>query len=430
MAPQTDNNPVSRVLVRLGIGHREIRDYAALLSGQVGRLVFSLIFFVTLARALSLGDFGLFATISSIGVVLSRISGFGFISPLYRVATTRPNLIGAYTSGYLVAVLASFPVVCLIAAAFYWTLYSSLVAFSTFALIAFTEILIWRSLEAVIIVNNGLNRFVIGSGLSIAGIAVKAGAALIFSLTGAGELENWALIYALSNAGLMIVAVILFYPKQRLRWKPRAWSGRLRDALGVSAAEALFYIQAELDKVLVLALGGEIIAGLYSILMRLIDLTAMPLRAFNVLLVQWIMRARQAGKATRLGLLADTGLFAVSIAGLLAIAGLTWIAPGVLGDNITMAAAYLVPALMVCAFRNAIEYHTELLYAHERMLARVFLLMALAVMKATLLAILLSQTADFAIIALWLNVLFASLYGLSAFVTYKRVLSTPHQLPQ
>ena len=406
---------------RLGLTRKTVLDYSSLLSGQIGRLVFSLIYFVTLTRALSLGDFGVFATASAIGIVLSRLAGFGFISPLYRVSVTRPRLIGAYTSGYLVALLASLPLISCISWALHAGLYSDLIGLETFFLIVFAEVLMWRTLEMVIIVNNGLNRFLTGSILAIGGVAAKAAMALWFAIYGSSDLAFWAGLYFATVGLIALFAIVFFHPRQRLRWCPGAWAGRARDAIGVSAAEALFYIQSELDKVLVLALGGEIVAGIYAIVMRLIDLTAMPLRALNTLLTQWIMRSRQAGKPTRHGLLADLAIALTSSAALAAAAVILWFIPGVVGKNIVAASAFLPALLLVPAFRNAIEYHTELLYAHELMAVRVILLIYIGTLKAVLLWALLNTTTDFAVIAVWLNALFGALWLASALVTYGRL---------
>jgi len=406
---------------RFGLTRRIVLDYGSLLSGQIGRLVFSLIYFVTLTRALSLGDFGIFATASAIGIVLSRLSGFGFISPLYRVSITRPRLIGLYTTGYLVALLASLPVIFAIAWALYALLYAELITLSAFLLVIFAEALMWRTLEMVIIVNNGLNRFLTGSLLAIGGVAAKTVAALWFWYNGSGDIGVWTGLYFATNGLIALFAVVFFYPRQKLKWRPTAWLGRGRDAVGVSAAEALFYIQSELDKVLVLALGGEITAGIYAIVMRLVDLTAMPLRALSTLLTQWIMRSRQSGKTTRHCLLVDLAVGLVSSAALAVAAALLWFIPGIAGKNIAMATTFLPLMLLVPAFRNIVEYHTELLYAHELMGVRVILLIYIGTLKAGLLWILLGTTTDFATIAVWLNGLFGALWATSAIVTYGRL---------
>jgi O-antigen/teichoic acid export membrane protein len=102
--------PFARIGAFLSERRGLLRVYFAAISGAGGRLVFSLLYFVALANTLSLADFGLFATASAAGVMLSRILAFGFISALYRTATIRPNLIGAYTAGFAAMAALSLPV--------------------------------------------------------------------------------------------------------------------------------------------------------------------------------------------------------------------------------------------------------------------------------------------------------------------------------
>ncbi len=415
----------SLAMVNAGLTAQRARDYSSLFTGQLGRLVFSLIYFITLAKALSLENFGVFATTSAIGIVLSRVMGFGFISPLYRIATVRPRLIGVYTTGYLAAAAVSLPLVLLIAWSLHALLYTGLITLAAFLAVILAEVVCWRTLEMTIIVNHGINRFLVGSSLAIAGGAMKAAAALWAYSQDIADLETWALLYLCSNAVVAVVALMFFYPRMRLRWAPKAWAGRARDAIGVSAAEVLFYIQAEMDKVLVLALGGEMTAGLYAIIMRIVDLTAMPLRAFSTMMIQWIMHARNEGKDTNIGWKVELLVAATSTVALLAGVVLLSLAPDLMGKNITTATSFLALFLLVPAFRNIIEYHTELLYAHERMAPRVWLLAGLGILKGALLALLLGLTSDFATMALWLNAVFFVLYGVSAYVTYRKVLGAP-----
>ncbi len=96
-----------------------VRDYLSLFSGSAGRLVISLVYFIALANTLPTGDFGIFATASGTGVVLSRIISLGFSSPLYRISTVKPHLLGVYTAGFLVAILVSLPLFALVS----WLVY-------------------------------------------------------------------------------------------------------------------------------------------------------------------------------------------------------------------------------------------------------------------------------------------------------------------
>ena len=412
-------------LSRLGISRGQIIDYSALLSGQVGRLVFSVVYFVILARTLTLGDFGIFASCSAIGIVLSRLVGLGFISPLFRVATTKPTLIGAYTGGFLLACLLSMPLILIASGLIYVMLYASLMALSAFLLIILAEAICWRGIETTIIVCNGQNRYSTGALLGISGVAIKCAAAIALFTGDEHTLDAWAPLYFGSLLFIMLVGILFIYPKQRLRWKPRAWLGRASDALGVSAAETLFYLQAEMDKVLVLALGGEALSGLYAIVMRLVDLTAVPLRAFSTMLTQWIMRSRKSGSAARTGLKLDLIIGSTSVMAIIAIAVLLSFAPNILGENIALGASFLWLIVLVPAFRNSIELHTELLYGHQFMASRVVLLAYLGTLKACLIALILGQTQDFTEVAILLNVMFGLLYLASALVTYSRLNRKP-----
>jgi O-antigen/teichoic acid export membrane protein len=394
------------------------RDYASLLSGSAGRLVLSLAYFVCVANALSVGDFGLFATASATGIVLSRIAGFGFVSPLYRVATARSRLIGAYTAGLLVAFVLSLPLVAIAAAAFYVAFFQGEMGVGTFAAIIAAEVLFWRGLEIVIIVNNGLGRFARGAIIVIAGSAIRAAAAVGFLFLGGGSLSTWALAYLGANAVAAILAVLVYYPRQRLRFRPDLYLARWRDSVSVAGAEVIFYLQSELDKLLVLSLGGPQAAGIYAILMRLIDLTALPIRSFNTMIVQKMMRkpALLSRWPVRWGV--ECGVALVSVAGLAVLGGFLHVFPRALGDNVADAAPLVLAALMVPAFRNLIEYESELLYARGKTTLRALILAIVGLVKAGFLVMLLRTMPATEDWVFGLNGLFFALWIVSAAATY------------
>ncbi|MBO0661634.1 lipopolysaccharide biosynthesis protein [Jiella sp. MQZ9-1] len=396
-----------------------IRDYASLLSGSAGRLVLSLAYFVCVANGLSVGDFGLFATASATGIVLSRIAGFGFVSPLYRTAARRPRLIGTYTTGFLIALTASLPVVALAAGFFFLAFFAGEMSLAAFAAIVAAEVLCWRLLEVVVIVNNGLGRFFIGAVLVIAGSAVRAAAALAFVGLGTGTLVNWALFYLGANALAMLGSVVFCYPRQRLRFKPKLYLGRLRDSLSVAGAEIVFYLQSELDKLLVLSFGGPHTAGIYAILMRLIDLTALPVRSFNTMIVQKLMRAPGLLATWRIRWGVEAGIAAVSIAGLAFLGGALHFFPRLLGDNVADAAPLVLIPLLVPAFRNLVEYQSELLYARGKTAVRAAIMAMVGVVKAGLLLALLHGWADDRLWIAGLNGVFLVLWMVSAAASYK-----------
>lgn len=393
--------------------------YLSAISGSMGRLVFSLAYFVILANTLTIADFGLFATASATGVVLSRIVAFGFSSPLYRAATMRPRLIGLYAGGYLAMALVSLPVLAVAALLAHALVFAGEMALSTFLVIIVTEALIWRSAEIVVIVNNGMGRFGRAAVLVICGTALRALAALGFWLWAASDsVGAWAPWYAAANLAVLAISLGWFFPRYRIRFHTGIVRRRMADSLSVAGAEILFYLQMELDKLLVLGLGGAKLAGLYAIIMRLVDLTAIPMRTFNMMLVQAIMRrgGEIGGRLRRIGF--EAGIFAVSTAGMAFIALLLAWRPGLMGANVAEAAPILALALLIPGFRNLTEYHAELLYARGQSFRRAVNLSILAVLKAGLLTLLLSATGSQAAIIGSLTWAFAALYLASLTLTY------------
>jgi O-antigen/teichoic acid export membrane protein len=398
-----------------------ILDYMRILSGSAGRLVVSLVYFLIVANTLSLADFGLFATASATGLILSRLLAFGFISPVYRTATVRPRLLGSYMGGFWVLMLASLPVIALLGWAAFHLLFAGRMTGLAFTLILLAEIVGWRLVELVSIINNGLRRFGRASLLVVIGSALRTVAAIAFWISGLVTLEAWAIAYLAATISAALLAFAAFMPALRLRLVPRLYGRRMKDALGAAAAEIGFYAQSELDKLLVLAIASPKTAGLYAIAIRVVDLTAMPVRSFNQMAVQSLMQNRSALSGSGRRLITEFGIALISVSGLAAIVVLLWLFPQALGRNIGQAGALLALMLAVPAFRNLIEYHAELLYAHERVMTRIALLAGLAALKAALLWWLLSAVTDPDIWGLWLNAVFAVLYLVSAWVTYRRL---------
>lgn len=410
--------PIARIGALL-VEQREIlRDYLAAISGSAGRLVFSLIYFVALANALSISDFGLFATASAAGVVLSRILALGFISALYRTATIRPLLIGTFTAGFLMLALVSLPVLAVASFGLYFAIFAKEIALVTFAVIVVAEALLWRPFEVAAIVNNGMGRFGRAAVLVITGTLLRAAAASVFVFWPDKTLLAWSEFYLLANASALLVAIVFFYPRQRLRFRPRLYWRRLPDSLYVAGAEILFYLQMEFDKMVVLALGSPTLAGIYAIVMRLVDLTAIPIRAFTMMLVQRMMRAPQMLASLKIKGGIEAGVFVVSTLALASLAVVLHFFPNALGRNVAEAAPLVALAICVPGLRNLVEYQAELLFARGQTLIRAINLAVLAAAKTGLLALVMMRGLDPAGLIWALNGVFAALYLISAVLTY------------
>lgn len=395
-----------------------VRDYFSAVSGAGGRLVFSLVYFVALANTLSLSDFGRFATASAAGVMLSRLLAFGFISALYRTATIRPNLIGTFTAGFLVLAVASLPVLAAASFGVFLLFFRSEMALPVFAAVVFAEALLWRPVEVVLIVNNGLGRFGRASVMSIAGTCMRALFAAAFFFWPSRTLADWSLFYIAANAVSAFVAFVYFYPRQRLRLRLPLYTRRLADSIYVAGAEVLFYLQMEFDKLLVLSIGGPHLAGIYAIIMRLVDLTAIPIRTFSMMLVQRMMRSPEILSRLRVRTGIEIGVFVVSTLALLALAVVLHFFPNALGKNVGEAAPLVALAICVPGLRNLVEYQAELLFARGQTLLRAMNLALLAGLKALVLAYALTRGLETSQLVWSLNAVFALLWLASAALTY------------
>jgi hypothetical protein len=181
-------------------------------------------------------------------------------------------------------------------------------ALATFAKIIVAEVLCWRIMEIAVIVSYGTNRF--GRGPRWWWRQPRSRPSRPFSLPG------WPMVRLRPGAGTTSAPMAWqrcsrwcsSIPRVRLRWKPALYIRRWVDAVSVAGAEMLFYIQSELDKVLVLSLGGPETAGIYAMIMRLVDLTALPVRAFLTVLTQRLMRTSAMLNSLKNRMLLEGGL--------------------------------------------------------------------------------------------------------------------------
>ena len=134
-----------------------------------------------------------------------------------------------------------------------------------FAVIIVAEVLGWRLVEVVAIVNNGLRRFRQAALLVIIGSGLRTVAALLFAAFGRANLEIWAFAYCGATMASALIALLAFLPRTRWRFVRNLYPRRMADAVFAGAADIVFYVQSELDKLLVLGLAGERTAGLYAI---------------------------------------------------------------------------------------------------------------------------------------------------------------------
>ena len=153
-------------------------------------------------------------------------------------------------------------------------------------------------------------------------------------------------------------------------------------------------------------------------MMRLVDLTAVPIRAFNMMLAQSVMRSSHTISSLKIRGLIEGGIALVSTAAMLSITGFLTLYPQALGTNVMEAVPFLILVLAVPALRNLIEYQSELLYATGRTFVRATNLALIGLAKAAMLSALLMSYSEVSQWAPLLNLVFLALYLLSAALTY------------
>ena len=132
-------------------------------------------------------------------------------------------------------------------------------------------------------VNNGLGRYVSASLVISFGSALRTAGAIPFAASGRHDVEAWSVIYFAFNLAAMALAIGMFQPRIKLRWRSQMFFGRLRDALLFSVAYCASIAQNEIDKLVMLSLADQRTVGIYAISTRIVDFTSVPIRSFYVL---------------------------------------------------------------------------------------------------------------------------------------------------
>lgn len=400
---------------------RVVESYCQVLAGTVGRLGLQAVYFFVLANTLSLHDMGVFASTSAAGVMIGCFSGFGFSSYAFRASAGRRRLLGPYMAVFYACWLASVPLGLLVSLPFYYGIFRDSIALPAFLMILVVEIAFWRLIELIHQINNGLGRYTAASLVITIAAATRALAAVVFALAGGGPDETWAVYYLVANGAAMAVVWTLYRPRVRLRWRTALFVGRLKRALLFAVSYFAFNAQSEIDKVIMLSLADERVAGIYAISMRLIDFTTVPFRTFYVLYSRKLIREGEPVDILARGLRLEAVIAVLSSLGYAALIALLWLKPGLLGPNVTVAMTLFGVLFAVPAFKNLLEFHAELFFAYERMTARAVVSTSLVVLKGAGLALLLLANGALEAWAPWLNALYGALYLVSVVAVYRAV---------
>jgi O-antigen/teichoic acid export membrane protein len=246
-------------------------------------------------------------------------------------------------------------------------------------------------------------------------------AAVAFALGAGRSLELWACGYALANGLSAVLALTLFRPPVRLRWRPRLFRVRLRDALLFAFIQFTWDMQKDIDKLVLITLANDHAAGIYAIATRVIEMTTVPIKTFFVLYSRKLIREQRLDGMVRRNLLVEAAIAVVSFVAYAAFLQVMSWYPGLLGNNIETARQLFGAMLLVPVFRNLIDLHAELYFAYGAFVGRALMVVVLVLLKAGALVAMVLSTAGMAQWGLWLNAIFAGLWLVSALGVYTTV---------
>jgi O-antigen/teichoic acid export membrane protein len=396
----------------------QFANYLQVFAGTGVRLGLQAVYFFFLANTLSLRDMGVFASTSATGLMIGCFSGFGFSSFAFRAAAGRRRALGGYLAAFYVSWLISLPLCVAATLPVFYLLLNASLSLTAFIFIILVEAGTWRIVEMVHQVNNGLGRYASASLVIGLGSALRTVAAIVFVELGSHDIETWSVIYLAFNCAAMALAITVYQPRIKLRWRTALFLGRIRDALLYSIANCAFISQNEIDKLVMMSLADQRTVGIYAISSRIIDFTSVPIRTFLVLYSRKLIRdgrkRSQIGRSLSIEMLVALTSTA-AFAGLL-IALSIW--PNLLGHNVALAMQLFAVLLTVPAFKNLLEYHGELFFAYQQMTIRAVLATSLVVLKAAALALLLVCFDGIPQWGVWLNAVYFGLYALSAAAVY------------
>jgi O-antigen/teichoic acid export membrane protein len=409
----------SRLLATMARAFRsQFTNYLQVFAGTGVRLGLQAVYFFILANTLSLHDMGVFASASSTGIMIGCFSGFGFASLAFRAAAGKRRALGGYLAVFYASWLIALPLCLAASLPVFYLLFTTSLSLTTFLLIIAVETGLWRIVEMIHQVNNGLGRYASASLVISMGSALRTAGAIVFAASGQHDVESWSVIYFAFNLAAMMLAVVVYQPRIKMRWRSQIFFGRFRDALLFSVAYCASIAQNEIDKLVLLSLADQRTVGIYAISTRIIDFTSVPIRSFYVLYSRkLIIESREHNPIGR-SLGVEILIALVSTAGLAALLAALSIRPDMLGHNVAAAAQLFGVLLAVPAFKNLLEYHSELFFVYRHMTTRAVLSTALVGLKAAALAFLLLHFDNIVDWGIWLNAVYLGLYVFSAASVY------------
>lgn len=275
------------------------RNTALATFWQVVRLALQMAYLVLVARILGAEGYGYFAGIVAIAASLSPLAGAGFNLILVKQVSRDPAAFPIYWGRILVAILVSAPLLVGAMGVVAAVLLPGYSEASTVLLVAASELILVPIIAACSNAYQAHER--LGASIfnfvflnlvrlfAVAGLAVCGGKP---------DLTLFAVAYF---AGTAVSAAVSLAAATRSFGRAvrdfRGMPGELWEGLGFSLSGVAGVAHGEIDKTLLLRMGGAATAGTYSVATRVISAAGVPLVAYVLAAAPRLFRAGEGGIA-------------------------------------------------------------------------------------------------------------------------------------
>jgi O-antigen/teichoic acid export membrane protein len=342
---------------------RLARNTALATWWQGVRLALQVVYLILVARLIGVQGYGHFAGIVALAASFSPLAGVGFNLVMVQQVARHPEAFASYWGRTLMAIFLTAPVLVGAMSAAALDLLPVESSNAVFLLLAGCELFLVPMVTAASNVYLAYERL----GASIFNFVllncgrVVAMAALAVS-DDKPDLTTFAVCYLVGTA--VPAAASLFAVSRtygRPKWAMQGMVRESRQGIGYSLSGLAFVAHAELDKALLLRLGGPISAGTYSVAMRVVSAVSVPVVAYVLAVVPRLFRTGEQGIADGAQATAKL-LYPIIAYGALAGTGIFLLAPllpALLGDDFAGA----VPVVRMLAFLPLITGVSSLLLA-------------------------------------------------------------------
>jgi O-antigen/teichoic acid export membrane protein len=260
----------------------QVRSWSWALAGQASQALGQAGAFLLLARALPVSDMGVFIAITALTSILAPFTGMGAGNLLIKHVARERNTFAERWSNLLGTTVCSGVALAVVAAAICRLILRSDVPWYAIALLAISDLLLWRWPYLVGLTLQGRGEINRKSQLEILVVCTRVAAAgLLFILPRPyHQMQRWLLIYfgaaCIVSGACLLWSLREWGKPKKLRVQPLE---EMKDGLWFVVSPSTQTINNDADKLLLARLTSLSAAGLYGAAYRVISASFLPVQA-------------------------------------------------------------------------------------------------------------------------------------------------------